>query len=67
MPVAMRKKKPIKQETAKQVAYRDIAEDCKKRKDGQNYLPFEKDICQSLDIVKPDFRQYNGGAHPKKK
>ena len=54
-------------ETAKAVAFRDIAEDCKKRKEGQNYLFYEKDICEFLGIPIPDFRMFNGGYHPKKK
>ena len=54
-------------ETARQVASRDITEDCKKMKDGQNYLSFEKDICESLGIPTPDFRQFNGGKMDKAK
>lgn len=48
-------------EAARLVALRDITEDCAKRKDGRNYLLYEKDICESLGIPVPDFRQFNGG------
>lgn len=62
--------------TARQVASRDITEDCREERKKlrispadpmgpQNCLPFEKDICESLGIVKGDFRQYNGGLNKK--
>lgn len=51
---------------AKQIAFHDIAEDCKKQGEGQNYLFFEKDICASLGIKSPDFRVFNGGHNKKK-
>lgn len=60
-------KKKEKRLTAKQVASMDITADCKKNKEGMNYLPYEKDILESLGIKKGDFRQFNGGNHPKKK
>ena len=53
-------------ETAKAVAFRDITEDCKRRKEGMNYLPFESIILASLGIPKPDFRQFNGGHYDKR-
>lgn len=53
--------------TAKQVAFADIAAECKKQKEGRNYVMFEKDICESLGIKGPDYRQFNGGYHPKKR
>ena len=53
-------------DTAKQIAFRDITEDCRKRKDGMNYLPFEALILASLGIPKPDFRQFNGGNYDKR-
>ena len=53
--------------TAKQVAMMDITEDCRKTREGRNYIPYEKDILESLGIIKGDFRQFNGGHHPKKK
>lgn len=46
--------------TAREAAFRDIAEECKKQKDGRNYLLFEDDILASLGIKKPDFRKFNG-------
>lgn len=55
------KKKPDLQLTAKQVAFADIAAECKKQKEGQNYVIFENEICESLGIQKPDFRKLNGG------
>ena len=60
-------KKGKKKMTAKQVASMDITADCKKKKDGINYLPYEADILESLGISKPDFRQFNGGDHRKRK
>ena len=53
-------------QTARQVASMDITEDCRKRKEGQNYLPYEADICESLGIVKPNFRRFNGGHNKKR-
>lgn len=50
------KKENKNKQTARQVASMDITEDCRKRKDGQNYLPYEADICESLGITKPNFR-----------
>lgn len=44
---------------AKLTAFRDIAEECK-REGGQNYVLLEKEICEALGIIKPDFRQFNG-------
>lgn len=55
-----------KYKEAKRAAFRDIAEDCKKRKEGQNYVLFESDICESLNIPTPDFRMFNGGHNKKK-
>lgn len=52
---------------ARLAAFRDIAEDCKRRNEGQNYIVFEKEICESLGIPKPDFRQFNGGYNKKEK
>lgn len=52
-------------ETAKRVAFRDIAEDCKKEKRGCNYLLYESDILEFLGIPKPDFRMFNGGHNKK--
>lgn len=60
----MEKKKAL---TAKLAAFHDIAEDCKKRKEGKNYIIFEKDICESLGIPVPDFRIFNGGHNKKEK
>ena len=54
-------------ESAKAVAFRDIAEDCKKRKEGVNYLLYESLILEYLGIPKPDFRQFNGGRYDKMK
>lgn len=58
--------KKQKSETARQVAMRDITADCKKRKDGQNYIPYEKDICAYAEVEKGDFRQFNGGHNKKR-
>ena len=52
---------------AKQIAFRDIAEDCKKEKHGQNCLFFEQAICEDVGIAAPDFRVFNGGHNKKKK
>ena len=52
--------------TARQVASMEITEDCRKRKEGQNCLPYENDICESLGIVKPNFRRFNGGHNKKR-
>lgn len=49
-------KQSTKPMTARQVASIDITEDCRKRKEGNNYLPYEADICESLGITKPNFR-----------
>jgi hypothetical protein len=46
---------------AKLTAFRDIAEDCKKEKRGQNYIIWEREICWMLGIPQPDFRMFNGG------
>lgn len=51
---------------AKLTAYRDIWEECRRLGYGHNYLPFEKDICESLGISAPDFRKFNGGHNKKK-
>ena len=65
--------------TAKQVASRDITEDCKeeRRRLGigpadpmgpQNCLPYENAIREYAEVEgNPDFRMFNGGYHPKKK
>lgn len=57
------------QETAKQVALRDITEYCRQRKDGEriNYLYYENEILAYLGIPKPNFRQFNGGHYDKRK
>ena len=54
-----------RKETAKQIAFRDITEDCRRRKEGMNYLPYESVILAYLGIPKPDFRMFNGGNHRK--
>ena len=65
--------------TAKQVASRDITEDCKeeRRRLGigpadpmgpQNCLPYENAIREYAGVEgNPDFRMFNGGYNPKKK
>lgn len=50
---------------AKLAAFRDITADCEIRGEGQNCLPFEKDICEFLGIPVPDFRKFNGGHNKK--
>ena len=52
-----------KAQLAKQTAYKDISEECRKTKSGRNYLPLEKYICECLGIARPDFRKFNGGNH----
>ena len=45
--------------TAKQIAMRDITEDCA-RNNTRNYLYCEDAILAYLGIKKPDFRIFNG-------
>lgn len=64
--------------TAKQIAFRDIAEDCRKERESRGISPmdpmgplnclfFEEAICEYAAVEKkPDFRKFNGGYHPKK-
>lgn len=51
---------------AKLTAFKDISEECKRVGYGQNYILFEKDICEYLGIAAPDFRKFNGGHNKKK-
>ena len=57
----------MNKESARQVASRDITEEMRKQKDGVNYLPFENDILDFLEIPRPDFKQFNGGRYDKAK
>ena len=73
------KKKPEPQLTPKQVAFRDITEDCRQERrrlrlsasdpmGPQNCLPYESAIREYAEVEsRPDFRQFNGGYHPKKR
>lgn len=54
-----------KRETAKAIAFRDIAEECRRLNQGVNYLLYESEILTYLGIPKPDFRYFNGGKYNK--
>ena len=54
-------------EKAKAVAFRDIAEECRRTGEGINYIVYESLILESLGIPKPDFRCFNGGQYDKRK
>ena len=52
---------------AKAAAMHDIAEYHKQLKEGRNYLPFHREICEFCGITPPDFRKFNGGHNKKVK
>ena len=48
---------------AKQIAFHDINENCKKERHGQNCVIMERAICEYVGIPVPDFRKFNGGRN----